>query len=118
MVHDIKDAFEATQRIYASSVLDKSTGDAIVKIVNTAAEPTQVDLTLDGANKASVGAKMMVLSSATSKDENSIREPEKVSPKSATVKVAGGMLQETLPGNSFTVLRIPAQKAGSAKTGE
>jgi alpha-L-arabinofuranosidase len=118
VVHDIKDAFEATQRIYASSVLDKSTGDAIVKIVNTAAEPTQVDLTLDGANKASVGAKMMVLSSATSKDENSIREPEKVSPKSATVKVAGGMLQETLPGNSFTVLRIPAQKAGSAKTGE
>jgi hypothetical protein len=43
-------------------------------------------------------------------NENSLGEPAKVSPESATIRFSGNVIKHPLPGNSFTVLRIPAGK--------
>lgn len=108
LIHEIKDAVLPTQPLYATSALDKRTGDIIVKIVNTAAETTDVEITLDGAKNLSGNAKALVLTSANPKDENSITEPQRISPKSTTLNISGNVVKHTFPGNSFTVLRIPA----------
>jgi alpha-L-arabinofuranosidase len=110
LVHEIKDTLQPTQRLYASSALDKNTGDVIVKLVNTASDSTDIELALDGAANLGPVAKATVLSSASPTDENSVREPEKVSPKSASIRFSGNVIKHPLPGNSFTVLRIPGGK--------
>jgi alpha-L-arabinofuranosidase len=81
-----------------------------VKLVNTASDSTDIELVLDGATNSGTDAKATVLTSASPKDENSLSEPEKVSPESATIRFSGNVIKHPLPGNSFTVLRIPAGK--------
>jgi alpha-L-arabinofuranosidase len=110
LVHEIKDTLQPTQRLYASSTLDKKTGDIIVKLVNTASDSTDIELALDGATNPGPDAKATVLTSASPEDENSLGEPAKVSPESATIRFSGNVIKHPLPGNSFTVLRIPAGK--------
>jgi alpha-L-arabinofuranosidase len=122
LIHEIKDAIYPTQRLYASSALDRNNGDIIVKLVNTASDPTEVELELDGAKNPGGEAKAVILASASPTDENSISEPEKVSPKSTTLRISGNVIKHTFPGNSFTVLRIPGTNivtsGRSAKLGE
>jgi alpha-L-arabinofuranosidase len=50
-----------------------------------------------------------VLTSPNAEDENSLEEPTKVSPKAETVSIPGPKFSRELPGNSLTVLRIPAK---------
>jgi alpha-L-arabinofuranosidase len=113
LVHEINDTSVTTQRIYASSALDRTTGDAIVKIVNTASEPTEVELALEGAKSTGSEARALILTSADGKDENSLREPERISPKVSTLNFTGNVLRYDFPGNSLTVLRIPGAKLAS-----
>jgi len=108
LFHEIKDATYPTQRLYASSAFDKNTGDIIVKLVNTAPDSTEVELALDGANNLGGEAKAIVLTSVSPRDENSLSEAEKIVPKSATVRVSANVIKHSFPGNSFTVLRVPA----------
>jgi alpha-L-arabinofuranosidase len=112
LIHDIKDAVQPTEPIYASSSLDKESGEVIVKLVNAASEPADVGLILNGAKPGSL-AKVTVLSSASPKDENSIDEPEKVVPKSTTLSLSGNVIKHTFPANSFAVLRIPGTTASA-----
>jgi alpha-L-arabinofuranosidase len=116
LVHEIKDLLQPTQRLYACSALDKNTGDIIVKLVNTASDSTEIELVLDGATNPGPDAKASTLTSASPMDENSLSEPEKVSPKSATIRFSGNVIKHPLPGNSFTVLRIPAGKKNSTRS--
>ena len=119
LVHDIKNVIHPIERIYTSSAFDQRTGDIIVKLVNAAPGPTEVELALNGAENLGGEAKAILLTSANARDENSLSEPEKVSPKSSTVKVNGNVIRHSLPGNSFTVLRIPARvQLGSPRQNE
>jgi len=119
LVHEIKDVVYPVQKVYASSALDKDKGEIIVKIVNTAPDPTEVELALEGLKSRGGEARAVVLASNSPQDENSLSEPEKVSPKSTLLKISGNVIKHTFPGNSFTVLRIPGinitTPAGSAK---
>jgi alpha-L-arabinofuranosidase len=107
LVHEIKDAIDPIQRLYATSALDKNTGDIIVKLVNTASDPTEVEIALQGVKNLGKQAKAVVLSSNSPKDENSLSDPDKVTPKSTTLNIAVKAIKHTFPGNSFTVIRIP-----------
>ncbi|HSU55114.1 MAG TPA: hypothetical protein VLT36_13735, partial [Candidatus Dormibacteraeota bacterium] len=106
LIHEIKNAAQPTQRVYACSALDKKTGDIIVKCVNTAPEPTEVELILGGAKDLDGEARATVLASDSPKDENSLSEPAKVAPKSFTIGISRNVLKHSFPGNSFTVLRL------------
>jgi alpha-L-arabinofuranosidase len=108
LMHDIQGSPARVRGLYASSACDKN-GDVIVKVVNAAREATDVELALDGTKQIAGEARATVLTSANATDENSIDEPERVSPKTATVKVSAGVIQHTFPANSFTVLRVKSK---------
>ncbi|PWU18191.1 MAG: alpha-L-arabinofuranosidase [Verrucomicrobia bacterium] len=106
LIHDVKDVVETTDRVYVTSALDRSNGDIIVKEVNTAPEPTDVELTVNGLKPANGKVKATVLSSGSARDENSIELPQHVAPKGAYFSAVGNVVRHTLPPNSLAVLRI------------
>jgi alpha-L-arabinofuranosidase len=106
MIHDIKDMIYSTDRVYATSAMDRSNGDIIVKEVNPAADPIDVELVLNGAKAANRTVKAIVLSSGNARDENSIDAPENVVPKERYFSAVGNTVRHTLLANSITVLRI------------
>ena len=55
-------------------------------------------------------AKAIVLTSASPRDENTIDQPTKVSPKTERLTVTSPKFTRSFPGNSLTVLRIGAGK--------
>lgn len=82
----------------------------IVKVVNAAPFPIDTEIALGGVQKISGPAQATVLTSANPHDENTVDEPTKVSPKMETFDVSSPDFHRTFPGNSFTVLRVPAAK--------
>ena len=110
LVHDIRSESEKTRALFASATRDEKKGDIIVKVVNAAATASDVELNLAGAPKLSGAAQAIVLTSASPRDENTIDQPTKVSPRTETLTVRGPKFTHTFPGNSLTVLRIAAEQ--------
>ena len=110
VVHDIKSSVNATRGVFASAVHDSKTGDIIVKVVNAAAGPTEAEINLNGAKKLAATAEAIVLTSGDAKDENTLDEPTKVSPKNESIKIGGNKIKHAFPGNSLTVIRVKAVK--------
>ncbi len=106
LIHDLERPLLATRRLYASATRDNVSGDVIVKVVNTA--PFQIDTEIDlgGVPGIPGPATAIVLTSASPRDENSIDDPAKVSPKTETFVASSPVFHRTFPGNSFTVLRL------------
>ena len=106
LIHDIDiDGGGIINSLYATAATDASSGDLIVKVVNTSADPLETELALNGAKLSGKGT-ATVLTSGDAKDENSLAEPAKVSPKTEDVSFSGTTLTRKFPGNSFTVLRL------------
>jgi alpha-L-arabinofuranosidase len=104
LVHDLN--YKSPASLYASATRDSTTGDIILKVVNTAAEALETEVALKGAKDLAASATAFVLSSDHPADENSLAEPTKVAPKRMTLQVPGSTFTRSFPGNSFTVLRI------------
>ena len=90
--------------LYASSSRDKATGDVILKVVNSAEVPQQIEISLDGAPKIGKKARMEVLTGGLT-DVNTIAEPMKIAPKSSTIEASAKFVRE-FPGNSVSVIRF------------
>ena len=111
LIHDVDcEKSSSIKSLYACAARDNSTGDVIVKVVNASALPLTTGLDFSGAKNLTGQGTSTVLTSASGADENSLVEPLKVSPKTAAVNFTGATLTQTLPGNSFTVLRLSAAK--------
>ncbi|HWY77473.1 MAG TPA: alpha-L-arabinofuranosidase C-terminal domain-containing protein, partial [Verrucomicrobiae bacterium] len=104
--HDVAKPRETIRKLYASATRESKTGDIILKVVNTATNPASVEITLRGATNLSGSGKAIVLTSDSRRDENSIEEPLKVSPKTETFSFQDGHFSRAFPGNSVSVLRI------------
>ena len=63
-----------------------------------------------GSSKFIVSADAVVLTSENAKDENTLEEPTKVSPKNKTLNFSGNKIKHAFPGNSLTVIRVRAVK--------
>jgi alpha-L-arabinofuranosidase len=92
--------------IYSVAATDNQTGDLIVKVVNANAAPLETELKLEGAASLTGQGTATVLTSDSPADENSLKEPAKVSPKTENVTFTGNLIKRSFPGNSFTVLRL------------
>ena len=90
-----------------SASRDDKSGDIILKVVNADFNPVDAKIDLKGAVKLTGTGKIILLSSDSPLDENTLDEPAKVSPKTETVKFSGSSLTRSFPENSFTVIRIP-----------
>ena len=96
--------------LYATAATEQASGDIIVKVVNTSVGPLTTELNLAGAKHLSGSGTVAVLTSENASDENSLANPTKVTPRMEEVRFDGASLRRSLPGNSFTVLRLKTAK--------
>ena len=87
----------------------------IVKVVNAADDATETEIHLAGINQVAGEAQAIVLTSAEPRDENTLEEQMKVSPKTQTFKFAGPKFTHSFPGNSLTAMRVKATQPSAAK---
>ena len=99
-------AVSGQDSIYVSSVIDKTTNDVIIKMVNASGNTINKMITVTGAKKLSASATVTVLKSNSVLDVNSFASPEAVSPVASTVEIKGNKLAASLPAYSFSVYRI------------
>ena len=92
--------------IYVSSVIDKNTGDVIVKIVNASGNTVNKTIALNGAKKLSSNATLTILKTNAAGNVNTFAKPDAVSPVTSTMAVNGNKINAVLPANSFSVYRI------------
>ncbi len=102
-------AAAAQNGLYASASADERTREIIVKVVNTNAAVTRVNVSLAGVTPG-VAARVVQLAHGDLQAENAIDAPTKVAPTESSLTVTGAELTVDLPAQSLTVLRIPRAK--------
>ena len=107
LVQEVSDDRLNAQSLCASASRDDSSGEIILKVVNTAIETVTTQIDIRGAAKLSGNGKIIVLTSESPLDENTLENPSKVTPKTEAVKFSANSFSRSFPGNSLTVIRIP-----------
>lgn len=79
-------------------------------MVNADNNSVAITIDLKGAGKLPANTTAIVLTSTSSLDENTLEEPNKVSPKTESLSISGKTITKTFPGNSLTIIRIPKIK--------
>lgn len=92
--------------LYASSVVDESTKEIIVKVVNRGSEPRSINIDLKGSKKLEKQAEWVLLTSDDLMNVNSIEAPKNVAPEEMTITLKGKQASVTLPPHSFSVLKV------------
>ncbi|GAB3588893.1 alpha-L-arabinofuranosidase C-terminal domain-containing protein [Hymenobacter daeguensis] len=103
-------AKNGTDNLFASAVADDPAGDVVVKLVNYAATPRAVAITLAGAKKMGKTGRAQTMASDDLNTQNSLAEPRRLAPQTTTFPVTGAVVRYTLAPNSLTVLRVPARR--------
>jgi alpha-L-arabinofuranosidase len=95
--------------LFASSVFDATTGEVIVKVVNTSDQPQPLSIRLQGLKGAHT-AETITLSHDSMDDENTLDEPEKIVPQAGTCQVEAGktasVIQDNLPAKTFRIYKV------------
>jgi alpha-N-arabinofuranosidase len=103
--HIIPVSTSGGENLYASSVLDKATGELIVKLVNSSDKTLSPQLQLNGAKKIGTRAEITTLKGAL-EDANTFDDPSKITPVTSVIPAKGKTLKIDLAPLSFTVIRI------------
>lgn len=90
--------------LFASAVLDGSSGEVILKVVNLGAAPAEVVLSVEGRRTAPALARRTSLAGSSPDDENTLEQPAKVSPRTEGERSFGQI--QTFAPHSLTILRI------------
>ncbi len=94
------------QSLYASAVLDKGSGEIILKMVNASAQAQAKNIVLQTTKKPAAGAKLITLQSARLDAVNSFDTGKNIMPVEQEITVKGKKLDVTLPPYSLSVYRI------------
>ena len=94
---------------YVVSGYDENTGELIVKFVNATKEPFSTSVNLQNVTSVKRKGKVVTLTSADPKDENTLDDPKRVFPRESTFNKFSGQFDYTFEPWSFTVLRIKAE---------
>ena len=104
----LETAIENIQR-YVVSGYDENTGELIVKFVNATKESFSTSVNLQNVTSVKRKGKVVTLTSADPKDENTLDDPKRVFPRESTFNKFSGQFDYTFEPWSFTVLRIKAE---------
>jgi alpha-L-arabinofuranosidase len=107
LLQEVGDARTTVKSLCASAARDEKSGDIIVKVVNASSISLGTDIDIKGAGALTGNGKVIVLTSASPLDENTLEEPTKVSPKTEPLIIFGNTISRSFPGNSLTIIRIP-----------
>jgi alpha-N-arabinofuranosidase len=91
--------------IVSIATLDSATGDLIVKLVNTAAEPRTVAFSLAGIPARGIGS-VETITAQTPEAENTFDSPRAVAPAAAPLSATGSAFQHKIPSHAVQVLRL------------
>ena len=96
--------------LFASAVFDKNSGEVIVKVINTSAQPQDIKLNLMGM-KGERSAQTLTLShNGPMTDENTLDQPERITPQPGTLacqaEKKNTVLADQLPARTFRLYRI------------
>ena len=91
--------------LFASSVVNKATGEVYVKIINVGTTSQPVKVTLKDLKKATT-AKCITLSSSDPVAENTLDKPNKIVPVESEAQLNGNVLETEMPASSFCVFII------------
>ena len=92
--------------LYASAVIDKSTNEAIIKIVNSAASERVTCLSFEGVKKLNAQATVTVLTAESLDKVNTLDLPTAISPVTRQMALKGKEIDLTMPPNSLIVFRV------------
>jgi alpha-L-arabinofuranosidase len=95
--------------LFASAVFDKATGEVIVKVVNISAQAQPITINLTGM-KGEREAQTLTLCHNGMDDENTLDEPEKITPKAGTLKLEAAkkntVLNDEIPSMAFRLYKV------------
>ena len=91
--------------LFASAVCDKNNGSIYIKVANVSDKAQPVKLNLKGLKKAT-GAKVITLTSSDPVAENTLENPEKITPKESDVTLNGTTIDTEVAPKSFNVFVI------------
>ena len=101
---------EGQDGLFASSVFDKDKGEVLVKVINTSKTAQPVTLNLLGMKGERTAETLTLSHNGSMDDENTLDQPEKITPKAGTAKVEAGkknsVLADELPAMSFRLYKI------------
>ncbi|MDR1737942.1 MAG: carbohydrate binding domain-containing protein [Candidatus Symbiothrix sp.] len=99
---------EGQNGLFASSVLDKNTGEIIVKIANTSATPQKITLMFSGLKKKESikGGEIITLHSDSQDAENTLDNPTAIVPQPAVFDFNGKTFDSEIGAESFVVLKF------------
>lgn len=92
--------------IYASAVLDKSSNEIVLKIVNTDDREQRRDLVIEGTSSLDKTATAIVLKADRLDDVNSLNEPLRIRPEERQITVKGKMVSLIIAPYSVNIIRI------------
>ena len=100
---------EGQDGLFASAVFEQSTGQIIVKVVNTSEQVQPVSIQLQGL-KGTRTAETITLCHDGMDDENTLDNPEKITPQAGTCQVDAGkgasLITDNLPARSFRIYKV------------
>lgn len=100
---------EGQDGLFASSVVDKNTGEVIVKVINTSKQAQPLTINLNGMKGART-ANTITLTCASMDDENTLDQPNKIVPVDGTAQCEAGkaqtVLNDEIPAMTFRVYKI------------
>ena len=101
---------EGQDGLFASSVYDKTTNEVIVKVINTSKQAQPVQLNLQGIKGERTAETLTLSHNGSMDDENTLDQPEKITPKTGSVQVQAGkkaaVLNDELPAMSFRLYKV------------
>lgn len=92
--------------LYASSTIDKSTNELIIKIVNVAGKAQSGELNIEGLNKIPSNAKLTLLQNDNLEAENTMSTGSVVTPTEKVIAINGKVIAVELKPYSLSVLRL------------
>lgn len=94
---------------FASAVRDDKAGAVVLKLVNATSQAREVAFRLAGVKAVKSGATGIVLAGEGLADVNDFATPGRVAPRALPVAIRAPVFSQTLPANSFVVLRVPTE---------
>ena len=95
--------------LFASAVWDKDSKEYIVKVANTSGDKQDITLIFDGLGKKEqlTGGKCIKLNSPSGLDaENTIENPDIISPTESTVSITGNMFNTKVEPYTFAIYKF------------
>jgi alpha-L-arabinofuranosidase len=107
LIHDVRDQ-RSSERLVASSVLDRQSGDIILKLVNVLPSEVQTRIELQGLRSTLNPNATCTVLSGDPAAANRFADPLRVSPKVSKISV-GPMFPYVAPPHSLSVIRLKSR---------